>query len=425
LYRVALTAAVAATLVVASASGQAWAAINLQVALWETGVAGQRECMHEFVRAFSHDNPDVIVCTEWRDARDADEWVRRWTGSFRDHAPDLTVMTDLWLAEYYRETVALPGDLQEELIVRLPESILARGTHAHRLRGVPWTVATDALYYRSDLFAEAGLAVPTTAEELSECAVTLADPPKIYGFGMPGSGLGGENVLHALASALGDMAPDEAGCVAPTLPPFVEALGLLVGMQGRGGLQPEVLTWSEVELADLMAQGRLGMMVGRPWVNAALLEADRERRRKLAEAEALDEVGAARAQQLRAAKIEWAQAPLPRTEQGATHLSVNWLVVMRSTDVREPAMRFARFVAHEDRQRVLAMLGGVPATRALVAELGETPPWAGHTQGLETARGLPLDQWEALSTQLGQALSYAISGRRTPAEALQRAGESG
>jgi ABC-type glycerol-3-phosphate transport system substrate-binding protein len=167
------------------------------------------------------------------------------------------------------------------------------------------------------------------------------------------------------------------------------------------------------------------MMVGRPWVNAALLEADRERRRKLAEAEALDEVGAARAEQLRAARIEWTVAPLPRTEQGATHLSVDWLVVMKSTDAREPAMRFARFMADEDRQRVLAMLGGVPATRTLAVELGETLPWAGHLQGLETARGLPLDQWDALSAQLGSALSYAISGRRTPAEALQRAGESG
>lgn len=88
-------------------------------------------------------------------------------------------------------------------------------------------------------------------------------------------------------------------------------------------------------------------------------------------------------------------------------------------------MRFARFMAGEDRQRALAMLSGVPATQALVAELGETPPWAGHTQGLETARGLPLDQWDALSAELGQALGYAISGRRTPAEALARAGESG
>ncbi len=416
---------IAATLAVGLASATAHSAVSLRVTLWETGVAGQRECMREFVRAFNHDNPDVIVCTEYLDARDADEWVRRWMGSFRDHAPDLTVLTDLWLAEHYHDTLALPGDLQEELIVRLPESILARGTHAHRLRGVPWTVATDALYYRSDVFAQAGLAVPTTADELIECAAQLADPPAMYGFGMPGAGLGGENVLHALASALGEIVPDEAGGIAPTLPPFVEALGLLAGMQGRGGLQPEVLSWSEAELVGLMAEGRLGMMVGRPWVHSVLLQADRERRRELDEAEALGDVGAATAEQLRAARIEWAQAPLPRTAQGTTHLSVDWLVVMKSTEVREPAMRFARFMADEERQRTLAMLGGVPSTRELMTQLRETAPWAGHSVGLETARGLPLDQWEALSAQLGNALSYAISGRRTPVEALQRAGESG
>ncbi len=412
-------ALIVAALLAIAAGLPAWGqrVTSLQVVLWDTGVQGQRECMSTLVRNFQRENPDVIICTDWRASEYAEDWVRRWTGSYADHAPDIALFTDLWLASHYVDLVTLPDEMQADLTRRIPGSVLARGKHGGALCGVPWVAATEALYYRSDLLGDAGLAPPKSAAGLVQCAIELADPPSRYGFGVPGPGLGGEGTLHALATGLGVTADDD-GATKPTASPFVDALQMLVQMQSGGGLQPEVLTWSEVELARLMAQGRLAMMVGRPWVDALLRQAEEDRQTQLAEAVDMGEDGEGRARELRAQKIEWSQAPLPRAEGGATHLAVDWLVVFGNTDASEQALRFLRFVAEEDSQLALAMLGGVPATKRLAAELGGTTPWAGHLQGLADARGLPLQGWDLLSRQLSDALNYAISGRRTPAEAL-------
>jgi len=64
---------------------------SLQLVAWETGVSGQRELLTELVRQFQHQNPDIIICTEWQPAGDAEEWLRRWTDTYREHAPDLVV----------------------------------------------------------------------------------------------------------------------------------------------------------------------------------------------------------------------------------------------------------------------------------------------------------------------------------------------
>ncbi|MCD6359571.1 MAG: extracellular solute-binding protein, partial [Armatimonadetes bacterium] len=368
-------------------------------------------------------NPDVLVCIEWRDAVQAHDMIRRWTGSYRNQAPDLTVMTDLWLAEHAGDVLPPPASIQRAVKGLFPPSVLARGVIGDRVAGVPWTVATEALYYRSDLLAEMDMSPPASFEELADCAVKLADPPHRYGIGIPGPGMGGEELLHVLANAMGHVEPDENGTIQPGAEPFVKALSLVVEMQSRGAVEPEVLTWSEMDLAGLMAQGRLGMMIARPWLAAVLERAEMKRQSELKKALALGEDGAARVAELQAARIEWAVAPLPTDDGGSGHLTVDWLVALSTSDTPQIAFRFMQYMASNDRQRALAVLGGIPATRALARQMSAEPAWQAHLAGFGHARGLPMEQWELLRRQLADALGHAVSGRRTPAEALERAGE--
>ena len=414
-------AALGVALLVLCGTAPAQPVTSLHLVAWDTGVAGQRELLAELVRQFQRQNPGIIICTEWQPSGNPEEWLRRWTSSYREHAPDLVVVNDLWLVGHAADALPLPVDMQQDLGRRLPASVAARG--GDRLRGVPWVVATEALYYRSDLMERAGLTPPTTPDELADCAERLADPPGVYGFGLPGAGAGGEDLLHVLATAAGGITADEAGAIAPAQPAFERALSLLVDMDSRGALQPEVLTWSEIELAGLFVQGRLAMMVSRPWLDTMLQQTEATRRAELGRAEAAGEDGADRAAALRAAKIEWGIAPLPVASGGAGHLAVDWLAALASTDAPEQSLKVLRFLAAEDRQRTLAMMGGVPATRALAAELRGTDAWRAHLAGLDGALGLPAGQWPLLRAQLADALSYAISGRRTPAEALEAAAE--
>ncbi len=51
---------------------------------------------------------------------------------------------------------------------------------------IPITAEAQVLFYRKDLFAEAGLKVPTTMEGLFECARKLNQPPRRYGITLRG-----------------------------------------------------------------------------------------------------------------------------------------------------------------------------------------------------------------------------------------------
>lgn len=368
---------------------------HLQVVLWETGARHQHDCVTDLVEAFQRRHPEVLVALEWRDAAEAESTVARWLDGHRKYAPDVTVLTDVWVKDHRRELLPLSGELRRDIRERFVPSVLEQGGELKPLRGVPWTVATTALYYRSDLLAEVELEPPRDFEQLVECAVALADPPQRYGFGLPGVGFGAEGLLYALALAAGGETADEEGEVEPTAAPFERALGLLVELQSRGALQPEVLTWTEAELGELMAAGRLGMMVGRPWL-AAMLRRGPE-------------------------GIKYGALPLPREPEGTNHVTVDWLVAFRETDRQEEALKLLQFVAEEGSQRALAMVGGVPATKGLCEELEGRAPWEAHLEGLAEARGLPLDDWLRLKAELGNAVTYAISGRRSAAEALQEA----
>jgi len=371
---------------------------NLQVTLWRTGVPGQTEALSELVFSFQRRNPDVIVCLEWQPADLAGEWLRRWIGGYRSHAPDVTVASDLWVWDHRAELLRMPDDLRARLIDELEPGVLARGGGVPR--GVPWAVATPAIYYRADLLAEAGLAPPETFAQLVECARALAQPPERFGLGVPAPGAGGEELLHALGLALAPPeGEDDSAAVEQSR--LRRALELLVDLQAKGALQPEVLTWGERELVEAFAQGRLGMVIGRPWM-AQMLRARAD-----------------------ADPVEWAVAPLPREDEGCGTVHVDWLFAFTDTDRADNALRFLRFMAERESQRALAMLCGVPALRSLSGELGRTSPWSGHIPALRHADGLPLGRWSHLRERLGGALALALSGRMTPAEALRPPDEEG
>jgi hypothetical protein len=383
--------------------GEMGARTNLQVALWETDIPGEKAALQELMFSFQRANPDVIVCLEWQDAILQDEWTRRWSGGQREYAPDVTVMTERRAWENRHELLEMPPEFGRELRRECERSVMRR--LPGRARGVPWSVKTYALYYRPDLFAEAELEVPTTLDALVDAAEAVADPPNHFGLGFPRPDAGAEELLHVLAEALGDEAapdthgeepaPDDDGPRATSerdRPDYAPAMEVLVDLQSRGALQPETLTWSDTELVELFAEGRLAMVIA--------------------------PISAARTLRGLEEPPEWANAPLPIAEGGTGYLSVQWLVAFKDTDRPANAIRLLKYIAEPASQRMLAMLPGVPASRSIARELSESVPWAPHIRPLDGAEGLPLARWDRLRPELGRALIYALSGRMTPRSAL-------
>ncbi len=91
-----------------------------------------------------------------------------------------------WVGEFAEKGVLMPLDEAMDLARLDPADFHTAGWQAAhwggRLYGVPAQTTPELLFYRKDLFAQAGLAPPTTTDELLTAAAALHDPQRgMYG----------------------------------------------------------------------------------------------------------------------------------------------------------------------------------------------------------------------------------------------------
>ncbi len=373
---------------------------NLRIVLWKPVTEAQKTALSDLVFGFQRSNPDVVIALEWLEAELAGEYVRRWMGSLRQHAPDITVLTDIWAHRHRSRLLPLPRDLLLQSRRQFAQSILDRGEGTPP--GVPWSVSTPALYYRPRQFQQLDLPFPQTPQELIDAGVALRQPPTRFGLGVPAPGAGCEELVHALTLAVGPN-DDVLGSDAWYLP----GAELLIEMRSASILQPEILTWTEPELLEMFIEGRIAMMIAGPSAAAKLAreEARREQRAEEDPEHALP-------------TLDWAVAPLPRAEGGVAQVQVDWIAAFADTDRPQEARRFLRYLASEEKQRELGAIFGVCALSDPGQAASEDPVQVAHGAGLSNARGVPLEGWEDQRSRLANALALALSGRMTVTEAL-------
>lgn len=96
--------------------------------------------------------------------------------------------------------------------------------------GVPAFTFVDWMYYRKDWFEEAGIAPPTTLEELRQAAIKLTDPAKgRFGFGLRG-GPGGQNFVVNMMEAFGSPVKSADGTIGLDRDKVVQALDFYSGL---------------------------------------------------------------------------------------------------------------------------------------------------------------------------------------------------
>ena len=107
-----------------------------------------------------------------------------------------------------------------------------------KVYGVPGFTFVDWMYYRKDWFDEAGLAPPTTLEELRQAAIKLTDPSKgRFGLGMRG-GPGGQNYIINVMAAFGSPVVDATGTIGLNRDKAIEAIDWFSGLLTRDGAVP-------------------------------------------------------------------------------------------------------------------------------------------------------------------------------------------
>jgi len=138
---------------------------------------------------------------------------------------------------------------------------IGHGTYKGKLYGMPITTEAEILYYRKDIFAEKGLAVPTTMDELYETAVKLKTK-EMSGIAMRGHRGWGANVWSwtGFPFTYGGKVFDEKGMPIFNSPEVVAATEMYAKLLQDAGPKGAVnYNWYEV-LTDFQ-QGKTAMVI--------------------------------------------------------------------------------------------------------------------------------------------------------------------
>ncbi|SFT33258.1 N,N'-diacetylchitobiose transport system substrate-binding protein [Geodermatophilus amargosae] len=188
-----LAAAAVASLLAVSACGggeTAEASSDTEVRLWLNGTDTPQELRDYLVETFEADHEGMTLVIEEQD----------WSGlvprlqtalSSEDQTPDLveignTQSPTFTYAGAFTELTDVYDELGgDDLLPGFVDAGTAEGT----LYAVPYYSGARAVFYRKDLFEQAGVAVPTTLAEFRTAAIALqqANPsPDFSGFWFPG-----------------------------------------------------------------------------------------------------------------------------------------------------------------------------------------------------------------------------------------------
>lgn len=124
--------------------------------------------------------------------------------------------------------------------------------------GLPWKADVQVLYYRKDLFDQAGLKPPTTLAELDADAAKLNVPGKMYGFAARGLKNANAYTFAFPLQAFRGKWVDSKGNASVNSPEAVKALDWYTGMLKKYA-PPSVVSYNWSEVLGLFQQGQLAI----------------------------------------------------------------------------------------------------------------------------------------------------------------------
>jgi multiple sugar transport system substrate-binding protein len=365
------------------------------------------------VAAFEARHPGVRVKTEALGSASDEQhqfFVINLEGSLgRGRGPgfDVMMMDVIWVPEFARAGWLYdltPSLAAGELAAHFPAAAEAAQWDG-RVWALPWNFNVGLLYYRADLLARHGLSPPRTDADLVDAVrrIRAAErDPRLDGFVWQGKQYEGLtcNALEALWAS-GTTLLDAAGNVFPDRVRAADALARLRGWIDQG-ISPAWVSAADEELTRrAFGDGRAIFL--RNWFYAMDL---------------FEDVGSAVRGKVGIAPLPQRIAGVPAP--GSTGGSL--LGVSRATRHPKEAVAFARFLASDEAQRVLAGGSVLPTRMALyhdAALLAKRPHMPRFHDVALAARPRPITPaYLMLSTSLQPELSAVVVGVKSPARAV-------
>ena len=369
-------------------------ASELRLVAWKYHLIGQDEYYRDLVQAFERTHPGervVVELNEWTVSHDKiKDWISKGQG------PDLTIIPDDWLAEFAPFLERYPAQLPSGFMDEFNRAMLERSRYKGEILGLVWAASTKALFYRTDLFRQASLSPPSNWDDLLADAKELTHPPQVYGLALPGAPEldTADNFYFFLWSNGGEIF-DKNGKVALDRPEAREALRFYRNLVLRFHVtEPDVLSCNRPCAEALFAEGKAAMVETGPWAIATFRASS--------------------------AAVPFSVVPLPKKKEQITQLVTDHLVLLRSSEHKDTALKFIKFMYQPSWRLRWAQLGMVPERKDVAANeyFRSDPAWRVFTSVLDQARWLPLMRWEPIDRAIRSSLAEVLSGRVQPEPAL-------
>jgi len=339
------------------------AAAQTNVTFWQfftgdTDVKAWRDTIAKFEAA----NPDIKINMElvpW-----SEQQQRFVTALATGGLPDISMLGNNVVAQFQATGSLAPLDdyvaaYEAESGIKVTDDMWPGDQGYYILDGKIWAspiaVETRALFYRKDLFREAGLNPddpPDTWEELRDAAKVLSEKGagKYYGIAMPMS-ITYNTVQNFMSTYLGygaRMLNDDGSCGFNTQE-FKDGLTVYTDIYKTGGTHPDAPTLDGDTLRRGFADGNYAMHIQ----NASMLKQ-------------LQDEGASFVDEIGIAKI-------PAGPVNRTGFLGGWpLVLWEASQVKEAAAKFIFFATHGEPLRDMAVASGfLPGS----VSLAKGAPW--------------------------------------------------
>ena len=317
-------------------------------------------------------------------------------------APDVFGYATRWISEFAGLNQLAPIDsrLTGDFKSSFNQKVLSAGTYKGKTYGLPVAASARLLYYRTDLFDKAGVQPPKSWDDLKKAAVATTEAPKVYGLGVPASGIEVDTFFNYFLYNNGGDILDDKGKSMLSNPESVEALQFLTDLVKAGGSEPKPTGFTREQIIENFKAGQLSMYPTGPWLNA-MIKADNP-------------------------SLKYSAIPFP-TNNGKPQQTVSVtdsLGMSASTQHQEEAWKFVQFMYQPKyRQAFDEGEGMLPELKAVAqSAYFQTPEYKPFIDALETAKFQPQHpKFEQIQQIETVAVQKALSGQATPKQALDEA----